>query len=163
MKEGVADHLAEALTSSKTPREGVGRTIHRGDGVFTEVKKVSTTPTGPMTKRFFFLAPIAAAALALNPVTLLMTAVQAAEAAGYEFVTAAEDNTLYFGKHLGKAGNQVVVEFKTVNDPEENGDYEFVQAFDCGKRLYQDGGWIKADTGTVAADWMDWACGVGGN
>ena len=163
--EGVADHLAEALTSSKTPREGVGRTIHRGDGVFTEVKQVSTTPTGPMTKRFFLLAPIAAAALALNPITPLMTQVQAAEKAGYEFITDADDGTLYFGKQLGQVDDQVVVEFKVINDPQETEDYEFVSAFDCRERLYKDvdGGWLRADPDTVGIEWMDFACGVGGN
>ena len=115
-----------------------------------------------MTNRYFF-TPLAAALLALNPVTPLMTAVQAAEADGYEFVTAAEDNTLYFGKHLAKVGNQVVVEFKAVNDPEETEDYEFVQAVDCGKRLYKDDGWVKAAPDTIAANWLSWACGVGGN
>jgi hypothetical protein len=84
----------------------------------------------------------------------------------WEYITDAEDGTLYFAGKRVTVGKTTVMEIKAVNDPDEpaGSEYTVRYAFNCKTKQVKSGqGWEPITAKSVGNAWLMYACGVGGN
>lgn len=84
----------------------------------------------------------------------------------WEFITDAEDGTLYFGGERTTVGPTSVIEIKALNDPDEpdGKEYVFREAFNCQTNQVKGSeGWELVNPETVGSELFNYACGTGGN
>lgn len=119
-----------------------------------------------MTNTFTtFIAPAVAAALLLTPMAEkpAQAAAQTPVDDKWEYITDANDGTLYFGGAVTKVGNTAVLLIKSVNDPERPPGTEdtFRVAFNCANRTYKESNrWEPVVEKTVGYGWFRHACGA---
>ncbi|ABB35424.1 hypothetical protein [Synechococcus sp. CC9605] len=112
------------------------------------------------------IAPVFAAALLLSPFAEepSKAAAQVNVGTQWEFITDADDGTLYFGGPVTRVGNNAVLLIKSVNDPElpPGEEDQFRMAFNCANRTYKkSNGWVTVgEKGTVGYRWFKHACGA---
>ena len=112
-----------------------------------------------------FLAPAVAAVLLLTPMAEKPTqaAAQTPVDDKWEFITDANDGTLYFGGPITRVGNTAVLLIKSVNDPElpPGEEDQFRVAFNCANRTYKETNrWEPVVEKTVGDHWFRHACGA---
>jgi hypothetical protein len=84
----------------------------------------------------------------------------------WEYITDAEDGTLYFGGKRTTVGKTTVMEIKVINSADGPAGKEFVlrRAFNCDtKQIKGSTGWEKVIPESVGSEWFGSACGTGGN
>ena len=84
----------------------------------------------------------------------------------WEYITDAEDGTLYFAGKRVTVGKTTVMEIKAVNDPDEpaGSEYTVRYAFNCKtQQVKLEEGWEPVKETSVGNAWLMYACGVGGN
>lgn len=85
------------------------------------------------------------------------------QAAGqWQFITSADDDTLYFGRNIRHHSGLTFVEVKTEGAPEGGNGAKnaWTQPLNCSAKTYMDNRkkWHAANSGTVAEDWLEYAC-----
>jgi hypothetical protein len=110
--------------------------------------------------------PLLSISLLLAPLIKISGKVSAQENAdNWEYITDADDGTLYFAGDRVTVGKTTVIEIKAVNDPDEPSvsQYTFREAFNCEtQQIKGDKGWERVPSETVAENWIGYACGIGG-
>ena len=82
--------------------------------------------------------------------------------AGYDFVTSADDGTIYLGKVRKIINDMKVIDFIAIDDPDSSKDeYAFYEVFRCSDKTYKHtptGMWKKSRPGSAGESMMKWAC-----
>ena len=153
------------LSFTPVPLLGDVRLVQFSDGEF--IGRTASSTHIKQMNYFSPIAPVLTATLLFAPMadTPAKAATQAEPADKWEFITDAEDGTLYFGGKVTTVGKTAVLELKSVNDPDQPVGVEddFRMVFNCSNKTFKSStGWERVDFEKVGGLWFSHACGVGG-
>lgn len=81
---------------------------------------------------------------------------------GYDFVTTADDGTIYLAKIRKVINDMKIIDFISIDDPDsQKSEYTYYEVFRCSDRTYKvtaDGTWKKPLPGSTGEIMMKWGC-----
>ena len=78
---------------------------------------------------------------------------------GYEYITDADDGTIYFAKRKRRISDTVFIDLVEIDSPKSKGIMESVQVYNCVDKTYKfDGKWKPILPKTIGVYLFKWAC-----